>query len=531
MGGDDNKVKAYSYLRFSTREQLKGDSQRRQYNAAVEYAKRHGLELDEKLTFHDLGVSAFRGGNKDTGRLGEFKEAAQKGLIPKGSYLLVESLDRISRESARKALRTLEDICDEGITVVTLMDNRKYDSESLDNDPTSLLTSIIYFIRANEESETKAKRLKAAWEKKRSDLQSRPMTAMVPAWLTLDKDTGVIEVIPERAELVNQIFSMYLEGAGAQLIAKHLIDEEVKPWGRAEYWRRSYINKMLENPAVVGTFVPHRIDHEEGKRKRVPLEPVPNYFPQVIDHKTFERVQELRKSKRGSMRGRKVTNELKNIFSGLATCPNCGSSFIWVNKGKWQYLVCSRAKSGAGCEYKSVPYGKLEDAFLREWFDLMQDCPEEGEDRERIAKEIKHKETEVDMLIQSLETLMDSLQRGTLEASDTVNKRIRELESTLATTQDELKELRRNYSAMELTVVDVKASDMMDAMGVTGESKVDLSGIAGRRFNTEQKKKVNAALRGLFSQIVINYGENQLECHWRHSSEVSCVDFGELFPS
>src|SRR5262249_429406 len=49
--------KAYSYLRFSTPEQMKGDSQRRQLEAARSYALEKGLELDEELTFHDLGVS------------------------------------------------------------------------------------------------------------------------------------------------------------------------------------------------------------------------------------------------------------------------------------------------------------------------------------------------------------------------------------------------------------------------------------------------------------------------------------------
>jgi DNA invertase Pin-like site-specific DNA recombinase len=38
--------RAYSYLRFSTPEQSKGDSLRRQTSMADEYATRHGLRLD-----------------------------------------------------------------------------------------------------------------------------------------------------------------------------------------------------------------------------------------------------------------------------------------------------------------------------------------------------------------------------------------------------------------------------------------------------------------------------------------------------
>jgi DNA invertase Pin-like site-specific DNA recombinase len=61
--------KAYSYLRFSTPEQMKGDSFRRQSTKAQEYASTHGLDLDDTLTFQDLGVSAFRGKNAEAGQL------------------------------------------------------------------------------------------------------------------------------------------------------------------------------------------------------------------------------------------------------------------------------------------------------------------------------------------------------------------------------------------------------------------------------------------------------------------------------
>jgi hypothetical protein len=41
------KPKAYSYIRFSTPDQEKGDSLRRQEKDAEDYAKKHGLTLDE----------------------------------------------------------------------------------------------------------------------------------------------------------------------------------------------------------------------------------------------------------------------------------------------------------------------------------------------------------------------------------------------------------------------------------------------------------------------------------------------------
>ena len=57
------QVQAYSYQRFSSSSQASGDSLARQSSLAKAYADRHGLQLDDALTFRDLGVSGFRGRN------------------------------------------------------------------------------------------------------------------------------------------------------------------------------------------------------------------------------------------------------------------------------------------------------------------------------------------------------------------------------------------------------------------------------------------------------------------------------------
>ena len=99
MHGRSTKTKAYSYLRFSTADQAKGDSYRRQIALAEDYAKAKSLELDKSLTFQDLGVSAFTGKNRKKGALRAFLDAVEEEIISAGSFLLVESLDRVSREA------------------------------------------------------------------------------------------------------------------------------------------------------------------------------------------------------------------------------------------------------------------------------------------------------------------------------------------------------------------------------------------------------------------------------------------------
>ena len=66
------KGKLYSYVRFSSREQAKGDSLHRQTEMARRYAEEHGYVLDTSLDLHDKGISGFKGANRAKGRLGDF---------------------------------------------------------------------------------------------------------------------------------------------------------------------------------------------------------------------------------------------------------------------------------------------------------------------------------------------------------------------------------------------------------------------------------------------------------------------------
>src|SRR5215207_4053079 len=94
---------AISYLRFSTGEQAKGDSQRRQWSTARAYAAENKLEIID--TLKDLGVSAFRGKNRIKGALGQLLSLAESGELQRRGItdLIVEALDRLSRDEIDEA--------------------------------------------------------------------------------------------------------------------------------------------------------------------------------------------------------------------------------------------------------------------------------------------------------------------------------------------------------------------------------------------------------------------------------------------
>jgi hypothetical protein len=58
---------AYSYIRFSSPEQAKGDSLRRQTAKTADWCEQNGIQLDASLSLRDLGVSAYRGKHRDDG--------------------------------------------------------------------------------------------------------------------------------------------------------------------------------------------------------------------------------------------------------------------------------------------------------------------------------------------------------------------------------------------------------------------------------------------------------------------------------
>jgi DNA invertase Pin-like site-specific DNA recombinase len=349
---------AYSYTRFSSLEQRKGDSFRRQLEAARAYAGANGLTLDESL--RDEGVSAYRGRHRDEkAALGAFLKRVEAGGIPKGSYLLVESLDRLSREEVLDALELFLGITRAGITIVTLIDQRKYSRASLREDYTQLLISIVLMSRAHEESSIKSKRVADAWamKRRRASENQQAMTARAPGWIRLvgGPRTGRYELITERAAVVRQIFADTIAGIGRRTIAQRLNEQGAGTWGtgkrKGQFWHDSYIQRIVSSPATFGTFTPNLRASKVSERS--PESPIANYFPAAIDEATYWEAQAASKL-RGSGKGR--TGKRNNLLSGLVKCEACKGTMIFIDKGKRSggpSLRCGRAHASAGCDHRA----------------------------------------------------------------------------------------------------------------------------------------------------------------------------------
>ena len=240
----ENTPLAYSYIRFSTPDQLDGDSQRRQLELSMNYCEKNNLKLDESTTIKDLGLSAFHGTHIKEGFLGHFLEAIKTGEVQRGSTLLIEDFDRLSRQEPLDAQDIVRQILKEDITIVTLSNEMVYSWERVNRDPGLIYTMTAAIILAHEESRKKQERLKAAWVNKRNISESKILTAMCPSWLTVNKEANEFIVSPTRAALLNRIFDLYNDGLGQLAIAKMLNSESIKP-PRSQHWSSSSIAGLI----------------------------------------------------------------------------------------------------------------------------------------------------------------------------------------------------------------------------------------------------------------------------------------------
>ncbi|MBE7367672.1 recombinase family protein [Ramlibacter pallidus] len=375
---------AYSYIRFSSAEQAQGDSERRQLAKFQAYCKAAQLTPAED-SFADKGRSGFKAEHlNDTGELRRFLDLARDGEIPKHSTLVVENLDRLGRQEVEDAFGVFTGILGAGIRIVTLPDGQapqEFVKGKLDL--VKLVMVLMDMSRAHEESRRKQELVSAAFANKQALARAsyKPMGNTAPLWLrrktgwrNYEQDGSAYEEIPERAEVVRRIFQRAIEGYGKGVIAKRLNAEGVKSFkaenqklkarGFDGQWGPSSVDKVLKSRAVFGEYQPTTRRGGNGGKPTNAGDPIPGYFPTVVDVDTFYAAQAAVDGRRTS----KATKQSKsfNVFQGIAKCEKCSANLHMVNKGTppkgGTYLRCAKIGKG-GCKCKSVRIEQAEAVF------------------------------------------------------------------------------------------------------------------------------------------------------------------------
>jgi DNA invertase Pin-like site-specific DNA recombinase len=358
---------AYSYVRFSTPEQAKGDSLRRQTESAADWCKRHRAALDTATTLHDLGKSAYTGGhrqNADRHALAGFLKLVESGRVPRGSYLIVENLDRLTREHIRPALTLLLNLIEAGVRVVQLKPVEQVFDDKVE--PMQLMMAIMELSRGHGESAMKSERNGKAWVNKRGRAREEGalLTRNLPGWVRPGPD-GKPAAVPERAAVVKRIFEMAAAGYGMIGIAKRLNREGVPGFGPCGLWSPQYVHKVLKDRRAVGEF------QLRGRGRKPEGDPISggHYYPQVVTEEEWA-------AARAGMADRKIqpgrTGLRVNVFAGLLHDAVAGGSYIrstMTEKRKlskprtWTILVNNEHRKGKTAA-RSFPFPTFERAVL-----------------------------------------------------------------------------------------------------------------------------------------------------------------------
>jgi hypothetical protein len=502
------RKRALSYIRMSTEIQLKGHSLERQLALTKAYAKEKGFELVEDL--RDIGFSAYDGANTGKGALGEFLKGIRAGTVDQDCVLLVENLDRLSRQNPMRAFTQFSEIIGYGVEIHTISDRQIYTSETLRHNPGQLFLSLGQMLRANSESEEKSKRLKSKWKSKRDNLDKRIYTSICPAWLESNEDKTGFKEIPERVKTIKKIFDLYIdESFGAFSIARYL-NQHIDKYPRFTRphkknrasngkhktgWQKSYIIKILNNPSVHGEFQPHEM--VVGRRSATE-DAYENYFPAVITKDRFLLAQ-ARKRERAVKGGGRKGETFNNIFTKLVECGNCNGIVHYINKGDppkgGKYLRCSNAEFRHKCDCSAWSYKDFEGNF----FDFVTEVEfgavlKSGTDKsqktnlleeQQVNKEkAKRKEAQLDKLLEF---------EGSLP--EVALKKVREKLEKLSL---ELGELEKRQKEIEILLSDIESRNSKKTQKDLIEAIKQQQGTA----NPEERASIGRRIHSQISQVV-----------------------------
>jgi DNA-binding CsgD family transcriptional regulator len=156
------------------------------------------------------------------------------------------------------------------------------------------------------------------------------------------------------------IFELSIAGVGAYTIAKRLDAKRVPTFGRSEAWDPSSISNLLRNRATLGEYQPKRY---QGGKVHLIGDPVPNYYPAVIDETQYEAARVASGKNLSSGRGRKG-RILTNLFAGIAKCLYCGAPVKFHSNGQAKGLICATVLQSRGCHRTAWSYSDFEKTFF-----------------------------------------------------------------------------------------------------------------------------------------------------------------------
>lgn len=369
----ENKITAL-YCRLSQDDGREGESNSisNQKEILAQYARANGFH--NTMFFVDDGISGTTFDRPDFQRMQRMIENGEIGVV------IVKDLSRFGRnyldvgEYLEIKYPTL------GVRFIAIQEN----VDTLKNTGTEMMPFNNIF---NEwYAAQTSKKIRAVWKSK-ADKGERIAAAIPYGYIKSQDDPKQWIIDEESAKVVRYIFELTLEGLGPMKIARRLEDEQIlSPTayylenGRKSSndisargkcaWSTTSVRHILENRQYTGCTVNFKTSLVSYKVHKTVYNPeeewqiIPNTQEAIIDEDTFNRVQELRDSRR-----RNTATGRESLFSGLLYCADCKSKLYFCAaksiKPEQEFHRCSAYKENRGsCSIHFIREVVLREAIL-----------------------------------------------------------------------------------------------------------------------------------------------------------------------
>jgi hypothetical protein len=339
------KRNAIGWVRFSTLEQKKGKSKRRQVEIAEKVCKEKGWSLVKDIEATFDGVSAFHGKP-----ILQFIEWVENCTIPEGIILIIEQFNRLDRNTPAKAFAHFYRLLELGIDVYVATLETLFTLEGINARDGRQMQMVTDAQRqASMDSDTKRGWAEAQWKMIRDDMAEWTKhlvpTSNVPYGFKTYKDPegrvnrygdlcdNIAIQHPDEAKVIKRIFRMSGKGFIPQQIADALNADGIKP-RNAKAWGRTSICKILHSRVYCGEYQP--LKRTSTNNREPDGDPIPNAFPLIITPKEFAEghiVSHPRGKDNPNLRNTKDSN----LFSFIGKCSECGNQvFSADSKVGWR---------------------------------------------------------------------------------------------------------------------------------------------------------------------------------------------------
>lgn len=343
-------MRVWIYTRLSHDDDRETNSLRNQREICRAFAKQHGWPVvGESADDNASGMSFSRCG------LDQIIEAVEHGRI---DGVVVKDLSRLGRYRTQTAL-LIDYLRERGVRVLSATEGLDTFREEDD------LVIGVRGLMNDYYARDIGNKIRAGYRQK----QKEGIVITPPFGYWKNRNTGEIKILPEAAETVRMVYTLYLEGYGQKEIARQLnrLGRKTPAQLRAEHcgrevrathktqdrkylWTYASVKNVLVEESYTGVLVNHRSETSGGKMKRLPQNEWyrhEGFFPIIVPRDKWEAVQRRLKEQARPANGNKV----KHRYAGLLACRECGNPFVpmiryWRGNQQVEYVCRGYHRNG-----------------------------------------------------------------------------------------------------------------------------------------------------------------------------------------